>query len=104
MRLKSLNLINFRNYEEATIEFSPGINILVGNNGSGKTNILEGIYVLSLTKSNRYGKDEDLININANNLSITGEVVYDDYIKEYQVLMDKFTKRVYINHFQVKKI
>lgn len=104
MRLKSLNLINFRNYEEATIEFSPGINILVGNNGSGKTNILEGVYVLSLTKSNRYGKDEDLININANNLSITGEVVYDDYIKEYQVLMDKFTKRVYINHFQVKKI
>lgn len=104
MRLKSLKLINFRNYEEATIEFSPGINILVGNNGSGKTNILEGIYVLSLTKSNRYGKDEDLININANNLSITGEVVYDDYIKEYQVLMDKFTKRVYINHFQVKKI
>ena len=81
-----------------------GINILVGNNGSGKTNILEGVYVLSLTKSNRYGKDEDLININANNLSITGEVVYDDYIKEYQVLMDKFTKRVYINHFQVKKI
>lgn len=104
MRLKSLKLINFRNYEEATIEFSPGINILVGNNGAGKTNILEGIYVLSLTKSNRYGKDEDLININANNLSITGEVVYDDYIKEYQVLMDKFTKRVYINHFQVKKI
>ena len=64
MKLKSLKLVNFRNYEDTFLEFSPGINIFIGDNGSGKTNILEAIYVLSLTKSTRPGNDLDLININ----------------------------------------
>ncbi len=51
MYLKKLSLVNFKNYEETELEFSPKINSLVGNNGVGKTNILDAIHYLSLTKS-----------------------------------------------------
>ncbi|MDP4223114.1 MAG: DNA replication/repair protein RecF [Bacteroidota bacterium] len=51
MYLKKLLLTNFKNYSQAELEFSPRINCLVGNNGVGKTNILDAIHYLSLTKS-----------------------------------------------------
>lgn len=51
MVLETLQLINFKNYAEAKVNFSPKINVLVGKNGSGKTNLLDAIYFLALTKS-----------------------------------------------------
>lgn len=51
MHLKNLQLINFKNYEEAEIELSLGINCFVGNNGAGKTNILDAVHYLSICKS-----------------------------------------------------
>jgi DNA replication and repair protein RecF len=71
MYLKKLSLVNFKNYEETELEFSPKINSLVGNNGVGKTNILDAIHYLSLTKSFfnnidsisiRHGEDYFIIN------------------------------------------
>jgi DNA replication and repair protein RecF len=71
MHLKKLSLVNFKNYEETELEFSPKINSLVGNNGVGKTNILDAIHYLSLTKSFfnsidsisiRHGEDYFIIN------------------------------------------
>ncbi|HEX2975610.1 MAG TPA: DNA replication/repair protein RecF [Bacteroidales bacterium] len=51
MYLKRITLTNFKNYELDELEFSPSINCLTGNNGVGKTNILDAIHYLSLTKS-----------------------------------------------------
>ena len=51
MYLRTLSLTNFKNYGQASLEFSPKINCLVGNNGVGKTNVLDAIHYLSLTKS-----------------------------------------------------
>jgi DNA replication and repair protein RecF len=51
MYLKKLSLTNFKNYGQADMEFTPKINCIVGNNGVGKTNILDAIHYLSLTKS-----------------------------------------------------
>src|SRR5688572_26840596 len=51
MYLHKLQLLNFKNYEEAELDFEARINVLVGKNGSGKTNLLDAIYYLSLTKS-----------------------------------------------------
>ncbi|HVN59462.1 MAG TPA: DNA replication/repair protein RecF [Bacteroidales bacterium] len=51
MYLKNISLTNFKNYGQAELEFSPKINCFVGNNGVGKTNILDSIHYLSLTKS-----------------------------------------------------
>lgn len=51
MYLKTLSLTNFKNYEQAKLDFSPRINCFTGNNGVGKTNVLDAIHYLSLTKS-----------------------------------------------------
>jgi len=51
MYLKKLSLTNFKNYDQTELEFTPRINCFVGNNGVGKTNILDAIHYLSLTKS-----------------------------------------------------
>ena len=51
MFLKKLSILNFKNYEEAQIEFSGKINCFLGNNGEGKTNLLDAIYYLSFCKS-----------------------------------------------------
>ncbi|MFP4089499.1 MAG: DNA replication/repair protein RecF [Cyclobacteriaceae bacterium] len=51
MWLENISLLNFKNYEEINLTFSPHINCIVGENGSGKTNLLDAIYYLSLTKS-----------------------------------------------------
>lgn len=51
MFLQKINLINFKNYEQAELEFSPGANCISGNNGQGKTNILDAVYYLSFCKS-----------------------------------------------------
>ena len=53
MIIKSLELANFRNYEELNISFDKGTNILYGDNAQGKTNILEAIYVSATTKSHK---------------------------------------------------
>ena len=51
MILQSLNILNYRNIREASLEFSPKLNCFVGFNGQGKTNVLDAIYLLSFTKS-----------------------------------------------------
>jgi DNA replication and repair protein RecF len=51
MQLTNLSIINFKNIQEATLTFSPGINCFFGKNGEGKTNILDAIYYLSFCKS-----------------------------------------------------
>ncbi len=51
MHLENLQLINFKNYEEAEIQLSSGINCFVGNNGAGKTNVLDAVHYLSICKS-----------------------------------------------------
>ncbi len=51
MWLKKLTLLNFKNYTQAELDFSPTVNVLVGNNGAGKTNLLDAIHYLCLCKS-----------------------------------------------------
>ena len=53
MHVKHLNLVNFRNYDSVDIKFAPGINILVGRNGQGKTNLVESINYLATLSSHR---------------------------------------------------
>lgn len=64
MIIKSLELADFRNYEELNISFDKGTNILYGDNAQGKTNILEAIYVSATTKSHKGSKDKEIVNFN----------------------------------------
>jgi len=61
MMIESIELKNYRNYDQLHMEFNPGTNILYGNNAQGKTNILEAIYVCCTTKSHRGSKDREMI-------------------------------------------
>ena len=61
MIIKSFSAVNFRNIEEEKIEFSRGVNLLVGKNAEGKTNALEGIYLFSRGKSFRAREEKELI-------------------------------------------
>ena len=61
MWLKQLSIQHVRNYQELEVEFHPGLNIFLGQNAQGKTNILESIYFLALTRSHRTRNDRDLI-------------------------------------------
>lgn len=61
MIIKSLELMNFRNYEFLDLKFSEGTNILYGDNAQGKTNVLEAIYLSATTKSHKGSKDRDII-------------------------------------------
>ena len=63
MYLKSLELKNFKNYESLNIELNKGINILCGKNAQGKTNLLESIYVLGLTKTHSFFNDNNSLEL-----------------------------------------
>ena len=64
MYIDNISLVNFRNYDNLTLKLKQGINIIYGNNAQGKTNLLESIYVLALTKSHRSFIDNNLIKNN----------------------------------------
>ncbi|MDX5483109.1 MAG: AAA family ATPase, partial [Hymenobacteraceae bacterium] len=61
MLLENLSLLFFKNYEEAALSFSEHINCFIGDNGSGKTNLLDAIHYLSMTKSAFPGTDAQSI-------------------------------------------
>ena len=61
MILKNISIRQFRNYSKLDLDLNDKINIIYGSNGEGKTNILESIYVLALTKSHRSFIDNNLI-------------------------------------------
>jgi len=78
MYLENLKLTQFRNYENLVIDFTSGINCLVGDNGSGKTNLLDAIHYLSFTKSAFNTSDQQNIQHNADFFTIIGNFCQND--------------------------
>ena len=78
MHLSSLNLINFKNHPEAQLSFSPEINVFVGNNGVGKTNLLDAIHYLSFCKSFLNPVDRQNIRIDEKFFMLQGDFSKED--------------------------
>ena len=74
MRLNKLQLRDFRNYEEPNIDFAPGVNLIVGDNAQGKTNLLEAISYLGSGKSFRALKQAEMVRFGADFADIAGSV------------------------------
>ena len=72
MEVQTIELRYFRNYNFLTIKFEPGQNVIWGNNGEGKTSILEAIYFLALTKSFKTHFDRDLVKNGENGFKVQG--------------------------------
>ena len=72
MKLNSISILNYKNIGEATLTFSPKVNCLIGNNGMGKTNILDAIYYLSFCKSSTGQTDASVITHDADFMMLQG--------------------------------
>lgn len=104
MIIKSIELQNFRNYEDLNISFDEGTNILYGDNAQGKTNILEAAYLSGTTKSHKCSKDKEMIRFGEQESHIRTVVVKKD--KEYQIdmhLKNNRSKGIAINKVPIKK-
>lgn len=104
MIIKSLELADFRNYEELNISFDKGTNILYGDNAQGKTNILEAIYVSATTKSHKGSKDKEIVNFNKEEAHIRTYLEKEDV--EYRVdmhLRKNKSKGIAIDGQKIKK-
>ena len=74
MIVKSLRLHNFRNYAAQEVKFPPGLIALTGDNGQGKTNLLEAVCVLATTKSPLVERDRELIRWHERGAKLSAEV------------------------------
>ncbi|MBS4534943.1 DNA replication/repair protein RecF [Clostridium sp. D2Q-14] len=105
MYVKSIKLINFRNYNSMKIYLNKKVNIFLGENGQGKTNLLESIYIASSGKSFRTNKDKELISINKEVGYIGVELKKDDIEKHIELKLDlNKPKRVKINGVEQDKL
>ena len=73
MQIKSLVLKDFRNYQDSKFNFSPNVNVIVGKNAKGKTNIIEAVFFMIIGKSFRTSKEKDVIRWGKENGYISGE-------------------------------
>lgn len=103
MILRKVKLINFRNYKKLSLNLDKKINIFIGDNAQGKTNILESIYFLALTKSYRT-VDQNLIRKEAVAAKVNGEIKDKSIYRSMSVEISKDSKIVRINNNEVKKI
>lgn len=103
MILSTLKLINFRNYENLDIKFSSGINFLIGDNASGKTNLLESVYYLSFGRSFKNNSDEEVIKFNKENAIISALLEDEDKNLNIKICLNKNGKIIEINSTKVKK-
>ena len=104
MKIKSLKLKNFRNYDLLKLDFDDNTNIFYGDNAQGKTNILEAVYLSGTTKSHRGAKDKDMIQFGKDESHI--EAVVEKNGIEYQLdmhLKKNNPKGLAINKIPIRK-
>lgn len=104
MILSELHLHNFRNYEDLTVQFAPGVNVLIGRNAQGKTNMLEAIYALSLTRSHRTNNNRELINWQHQSATISGVVQKTSGRVPLELQFTTKGKRAKVNHLEQARL
>lgn len=103
MKLRRIALDGFRNYTDFTADFSPGVNVIWGENAQGKTNLLEAIGFLSGARSHRARGDKELISFQRDRGTITAEVTSwgRDFLLEVQLFRGA-RRRLFVNHVKCK--
>ncbi|KJS87805.1 MAG: hypothetical protein JM58_02845 [Peptococcaceae bacterium BICA1-8] len=107
MFLKKIILENYRNYTQQSVEFKTNINLFIGKNAQGKTNLLEAICYLSTGTTFRHNKDVDLINWNNNFFRISCELIKKDLNREINIELyydRQGNKQIKINGVKYRKI
>lgn len=104
MHITDLELKNYRNYTELAVSFDNKVNVILGENAQGKTNLMEAIYVLAMAKSHRTSNDKDLIRWDEEYAKIEGRVVKHNGSIPIQLVLSKKGKKAKVNHIEQKKL
>ncbi|WP_010630850.1 DNA replication/repair protein RecF [Sporolactobacillus vineae] len=104
MKLTSIELTNFRNYSHLSLDFSDSVNVFLGENAQGKTNLLEAIYVLAIAKSLRTAHDKDLIKWNQEYGKIKGKVVRRNDTIPLELVISGKGKKARANHLEKQRL
>lgn len=97
MQILSLYLRNFRNYEEAFFSFSPGVNLIIGENGVGKTNLLEALYLLMTGRSFRSSHLSELIHFGKSDFYLEAQFVKNGISQTLKIYATGKEKRILHN-------
>ena len=104
MIAEKLELTNFRNYKELSLELSENVNILYGNNAQGKTNVLEAIYLCSTTKSHKGSKDKDMVKIGEDEAHLRMYIKKNDFNHKIDMQLRHMGKKsVAIDGISIKR-
>jgi DNA replication and repair protein RecF len=95
MHLETLQLVRFKNYVEANLSFSSRINVLVGKNGSGKTNLLDSIFYLGFTKSAFSSSDQQCISHGQTSFLIKGQFRIGTFLNEISSFVQLGSRKVF---------
>ena len=93
MRVKTINLQNFRNYERASILPDAGVTVFTGQNAQGKTNIIEALHLCCLGRSHRTPRDEELIRWGSDAAQVKTETLQADGTHEVSILLSRQQKK-----------
>lgn len=105
MYIEQIELKNFRNYEALNLEFDDQINVIIGENAQGKTNLLEAIYLLAFTKSYRTNQDRELIRWNCEFAKIVGKLTKKSQKTiPIELIFHKNGKKAKLNHLEQRKL
>lgn len=104
MYLSKIEVEHFRNYKKEKVKLCDKTNIFIGDNAQGKTNILESIYILALTKSHRLGFENNIIQNGFKSCRIFGLLRDQETLKELEIRLQEDRKNVFINQKEIKKI
>lgn len=104
MFLESIKLVNYRNYDHADAVFSKGMNVFIGENAQGKTNLMESIYVLAMTRSHRTSNDKELINWTTEFTKIKGRIQKRQAHFPLEIIVSKKGKIARLNRLEQKKL
>ncbi|MED4600604.1 DNA replication/repair protein RecF [Paenibacillus validus] len=104
MQLKTLSVQHYRNYEHIEFATDHMVNIIVGPNAQGKTNLLESIFVLALTKSHRTNQDKELIRWNEKAALLHAEVEKEYGTFQLDLTISQQGKRAKVNGLEQRKL
>ena len=101
MYLENIELQNFRNYDTTELSFSPSINVLIGENAQGKTNLIESIYFLAMSRSHRTSRDRELIRWDSDFSKVKGLLKKKSHSVPLEIILSKRGKMAKLNHLEI---
>lgn len=104
MYIKDLHLTNYRNYQDLQLSFADKVNVIIGENAQGKTNLMEAIYVLAFSKSYRTSRDKELVQWEQNYAKIKGTVFKRNQTFPMEMQFSTKGKVAKLNHIEQRRL